>query len=323
MENTSNTDRVREHVIRDEDLGLGRTITKRGRFLKSNGRPNIRRINQRRFGGLSLYQRLTVCPGWMFFALVFALYASLNVAFGSIYYLVGADSFYGIPQGSYLKFVFFSSQTLTTVGYGGIYPIGNIASTLAAMEALLGLLLFALITGLLYARFSKAKLRLCFSEHALVGPYKGITAVMFRFVNERYNELFDVRVHVTGTWIDHSSGKPERKYRRLELEQERIVNFYLNWTVCHPIDESSPVYGWSEERFEETDFELIINISAYDELFGQSIRVSRSYKWSDFLFGSKFQPMYWMSEDGVVEMDLNLLSTHAVPETSVRLNGHH
>lgn len=304
-------------TLPEDDLGLGRTITKRGRFLKANGRPNVRRVNQRTFGGLSIYQRLSVCPGWIFFLLVVSLYASLNLTFGTCYYLLGSASFHGIDNDSqFLKFVFFSSQTLTTVGYGGIYPVGNLASALSAFEALMGLLLFALITGLLYSRFSKARLHLCFSQHALIGPYRNITALMFRFVNERFNELFDVSVHVTATWIDDSSGKPERKYRRLELEQDRIVNFYLNWTVCHPIIESSPIFNWTPEKFDQTDFELIINISAYDQLFGQSIRVSKSYKWNDLVFGKKFIPMYWMADDGVVEMDFQQLSHFGARESA-------
>lgn len=296
-----------------QDLGLSRVLTNPGRFINEDGRPNVRRLNDGKLTGLSIYQYLITCCKFRLVGLILSLYSLLNVIFGTVYFSLGADAFKGLNTDTelqhFLYCIFFSTQTITTVGYGGIHPVSIASNLVAAIESFTGLLIFAVITGLIFARFSKAKLELLYSEFALLAPYKSDqTAFLFRFINKRKNELFDMTAQVTLTWVDKSKATHERRYKRLSLEIEKVAMFFANWTVCHPIDENSPFYGWTVEDYQKNDIEVIINISGYDDLFGQTVRSNKSYKWDELKHGAKFKPLYWMGEDGVIEMDITKIN---------------
>ncbi len=138
---------------------------------------------------------------------------------------------------------FFSVQTFTTVGYGAMNPEGISANLIAGLCALTGLITFALVTGLVYARFSRPKAQVLFSSNAIIAPYKSGKAVMFRIANMRNNQIINLETKFLMCWIAENEGHKIRKYDSLNLERSNAFMFPLNWTIVHPIDEKSPMWN--------------------------------------------------------------------------------
>ena len=166
-----------------------------GRFINKNGRANIEKKGISFLEKISWYHTMLLLPRWKFFLIIVLFYVCINLIFATIYLLIGVQSLGEIPSPSTLtnfaESFFFSTQTFTTVGYGRISPIGFLSSSIAAFEALLGLLSFALATGLLYGRFSKPVAYLRFSHNALIAPYRETNALMFRLVPFKNTNLVD------------------------------------------------------------------------------------------------------------------------------------
>ena len=198
---------------------------------------------------------------------------------------------------------FFSAQTLTTVGYGHISPNSHLASAVAALESLLGLLSFALATGLLYGRFSRPHAQIRFSHHAVVAPYQDGMGFMFRFINRRSNQLIEVEATIVLTLLDPATGT--RRFVTLALERSRINLFPTSWTVVHPIDEASPLFGMTDSDLRTAQAEFIVLIKAFDDTFAQTIYQRTSYTADEVLWGTRFKPMSSFAADGAMEMDAN------------------
>jgi inward rectifier potassium channel len=205
---------------------------------------------------------------------------------------------------------FFSSQTLTTVGYGRIAPIGFGASSVAAIESLMGLLIFALATSLLYARFSRPIAHILYSDKAIIAPYLDVTAFMFRIVNERANQLIDLQVEVAISVLEkQANDKVIRKYYGLKLERSRVNFFPTNWTIVHPITQESAMFGLSKEELLKRDAEFLILIRATEDTFNQTVHSRISYHAREMVFGAKFTSMVFdRDNDGMSNLDLTKLS---------------
>ena len=196
----------------------------------------------------------------------------------------------------FLNYFFFSVQTFTTVGYGRINPDGYIAGALASIEALTGLSSFALITGILYGRFSRPRAYLRFSKHALIAPYKEITGLMFRFVSYKENHnLTNVEVVVTFGITEPDT--KQFKFYRLPLERERVDSLPMNWTVVHPIDDESPLHGFTQEDFNATDAEIYVLVRGFDDVFSNTVLQRTSYRYNEIIFNAKFEKMFYENED--------------------------
>ena len=151
---------------------------------------------------------------------------------------------------------------------------------------MLGLLTFALATGLMYGRFSKPTATIKYSTNAVLAPYKDINAFMFRVVNPKNNQLVEVEVNVTLSLKDENL--PTRSFHLLEMERSKVIFFPSMWTVVHPISEESPIYGYNESELIEKDAEFIVMIKAFDESFSQTVYSRTSYKASEIKWGEKF-----------------------------------
>jgi inward rectifier potassium channel len=247
--------------------------------------------------------------GFRFLALLFLGLLVTNLLFAAIYLGLGMEHFVRTGGAGRLDRMldafFFSAQTLTTVGYGHISPGSHLVSAVAALESLLGLLSFALATGLLYGRFSRPHARIRFSRQGLVAPYRGGTGFMFRFVNLRSNQLIEVEATVALSWLDGESGT--RRFLTLPLERNRISLFPTSWTVVHPIDEASPLAGMTEEDLRRAQAEFIVLIKAFDDTFSQTIYQRTSYTADEVAWGVRFRPMATPGMDGRMELDLNLV----------------
>jgi inward rectifier potassium channel len=212
-----------------------------------------------------------------------------------------------VPDGTrsvFLRDFFFSIHTLATIGYGNIAPASLSADIVVAIESLIGLLGLALWTGLLFARFSRPMAALIFSEQAIIAPYRNQTAFMFRLVNGRSNQMVELKATVLFSRIVNGV----RKYDNLVLERAGVVFFPLSWTVVHPIDDKSPMFGCSRADLERTDAEVLILITGTDETFSQTVHARTSYKPDEILYGKKFASIYEPLEDGVASIDVRRLS---------------
>lgn len=272
-----------------------------GRFVNKDGKPNIEKRGVNFFERISWFHSMLALPRWKFFTLIVAFFVLVNVFFAVIYYFVGIEHLSGMNTGSELeKFgeaFFFSAQTFTTVGYGRISPSGFGTSAIAALEALIGLLSFALVTGLLYGRFSKPIAYIRFSGNAIIAPYKEITALMLRIAPYKNITLTDAEAKVSLGIILEEEGIKKNKFFSLPLEYDKVNSLTLSWTIVHPITEDSPLFGFSETDFESVNGELLVFIKAFDDMFSNTVVTRSSYTFKEIVVGAKFNPMYHRNEE--------------------------
>ena len=272
-----------------------------GRFVNKNGQPNIEKQGVNFFERISWFHSMLAIPRWKFFFLIFAFYILVNVVFACIYYFIGVKHLSGMNTGTELeKFgeaFFFSAQTFTTVGYGRISPSGFITSAIAAFEALIGLLSFALATGLLYGRFSKPIAHIKFSVNAIIAPYKEITALMLRIAPFKNISLTDAEAKLTLGMIVAENDKKVNKFFPLQLELDKISSLTLSWTIVHPITEDSPLFGFAQEDFENMQGEFIVFVKAFDDMFSNTVLARSSYTFKEIIVGAKFIPMYYRNDE--------------------------
>jgi len=286
--------------------GLTRVINPDGQFNVHRRGTNWHDVNP------YLYMLNSRWP--VFLGLILAGYLVTNLIFAFIYYYgVGIDHLRGsdaaTPFARFLNGFFFSAHTITTVGYGNISPDGILANSIASLEALLGLLAFALATGLVFGRFSRPAARIAFSQHMVVAPYQGGTALEFRIANRRSkNNLMELEARVLMMTVERTDGGPARKYVPLELERARVQFLPLAWTIVHPITESSPVWGKTAQDIARLEAEFLILIKAFDDTFFQTVHSRFSYRHEEVRWGARFAPTFELDEHGHMVLDLARLS---------------
>jgi inward rectifier potassium channel len=269
------------------------------RVINKNGSFNLVRVGEKK----SLFHVLITMQWWKFILVIVGTYMVVNMMFAALYMLVdyagiGTTKDYQVTN-HFLIATYFSAQTLTTVGYGSLYPLTGVISFLSAIESLMGLMIFAIFTGLMYGRFSKPFHGIRFSRNMVYTPYKQHHALMFRVANERNHNLTELEARLLLSVIVEERGRNTRKYQNLELENSRITYFPLNWTLVHIIDEQSPLYGMTREDFESTDLEMMIMIKGYNETAAQSFHAKSSYTPGEIVWNAKFGLPYHFREDGV------------------------
>lgn len=282
-----------------------------GRLINKDGTVNLRKTGLSYLERLSIYHVLLRLPRLQFLLLVFAFYTSTNVFFAFIYVLIGTEHLAGTEITNSLLYqfqqaFFFSSQTLTTVGYGHISPSGLLANIIASLESFMGIMSFALVTGLFFARFSRPKAYLRFSDSIIIAPFKGGTALMFRVASQKNNHLTDAEAQVTGAFHIMEEGKMVTKFFQLPLEISRINSLAISWTLVHPIDENSPFWGLKEEDLKQIKVEVMPGIKAFDDHYSNTVQQRTSYTSQDLVYGARFLPVFQRSEDGshtLLELD--------------------
>ncbi len=285
---------------------LRRSINKDGSF------------NVRRRGGSwrHLHPYLTMLSmSWTtFFVVVFASYFVVNLLFAGGYFLLGPEALQGGDVSAdarrFWSDFFFSAHTLTTVGYGNIAPGTVGANVLSTIEALVGLLGIALGTGILFGRFSRPSARIAFSENMLVAPYQDHSSLQFRVLNLRPNVLMELEANVILMTVEGPAGAMSRKYQQLKLERDNIFFLALAWTVVHPIDEDSPLFGKTAEELERLQAEFVITIKAYDDTFSQSVYSRYSYRYDELTWQARFQPAFEIDHDGNMVLNVDRVSSY-------------
>jgi inward rectifier potassium channel len=301
----------------DRDLGFGTVVAResRQRLLNRDGSFNVRRDGMKPLASLSLYHHLLTVSWPKFLAIVGSTFLALNTVFGLAYMACGPQALHGAPASEmggseFLRTFFFSVQTFATIGYGHISPAGLAANLLVTVEALAGLLIFALATGLLFSRFSRPTAKVVFSERALIAPFRGGTAFEFRIVNSRSNQLLEVECEVLFTQF---VGKLNpRQFVPLTLERRKVTFFPLSWTIVHAIDEASPLHGLTYEDLVSTNAEFLVVLTGFDETFSQTVHTRSSYKPEEIVWGATFKNMYKpLDAAGTLSIDVGLLSDYA------------
>lgn len=249
----------------------------------------------------------------VFSALILAGYLGANLVFALVYYYgVGIEHLRGAEAATgfrlFLNAFFFSAHTLTTVGYGNIYPDGTLANSVAAFEALLGLMAFALATGLLFGRFSRPVARIEFSKKMVVAPYEGSASLQFRVANRRSNNLMDLEARVLLMTVEKTAEGQRRKYTPLELERSNVLFLPLAWTIVHPVDEASPLKGRTAQDLAQLEAEILVLIRGFDDTFFQTVHVRYSYRYDEIVWGARFVPIFEVDEHGHMVLDLARLS---------------
>ena len=299
----------------DRDLGFGSVVAgqSRERLLNPDGTFNVQRAGISFLSSLNIYHSLLSLKWRVFLSLVLLLYFLSNIFFGSLYASIGNDALVDISStpfdNLFVRGFFFSVQTFATIGYGTIHPVGLIANLLVTVESYYSLIANALITGVVFARFARPTARVVFSSIAVMAPYRNTTAFMFRIVNGRNNQLIEVEAKVMFARFVNENGRPVRRFDLLDLERRKVAFFPLAWTVVHPINSHSPLFGLTEEELRLTDAEILILLSATDETFAQVVHTRSSYKHNEILFGRKFVSLYRDVRDGEpLSIDIRKLS---------------
>jgi len=304
--------RVKPDLNQDElqDLGLGSKVSNQTqRMINRDGSFNVERRGLPFLQSLSIYHTLIRTTWLKFNLLLIVSFLALNGFFAILYLAIGFAHLTGATGASVLdrlsEAFFFSTQTFTTVGYGKISPEGFYANTLATFESMAGWLYFAMAAGLFYGRFSRPDARIIFSKNAIIAPYRGGTAFEFRIANERDNQLIEVEAQVLLSRRERLDGKSMRRFYPLTLERTQVTFFPLTWTVVHPIDESSPLFGITQESLKECDAEFLILLKAFDDTFSQTVHARSSYKHHEVIVGASFSTIYGMDPHGKTTVELH------------------
>ena len=273
------------------------------RLTNKDGRINLRKSGVPFYERISVYHSLLRMNQVVFTLTVFGIYTCLNLLFAAIYYFIGIQNLAGTHPVNrfvedFLQAFFFSSQTLTTVGYGHISPVGFVTNLIASLESFMGIMSFALVTGMFYARFSRPQAYIRFSSYFLIAPFKGGRGLMFRLATYKNNYLTDANAQVTIAIHVEEGGKTVTKFFPLSLEIDRINSLALSWTIVHPLDEKSPLYEYSKQDFIDCKIELMITIKAFDDHFSNTVQQRTSYTQDEMIYGARYLPMYARSEDG-------------------------
>lgn len=273
------------------------------RLVSRNGQANIIRLGASRWHASDLYHWLLMISWPGFFALISLLYSVTNALF-AVAYLAGGDCIANARPGSFQDAFFFSVQTMATIGYGAMYPRTDYANSIVALEALFGLVGVAMVTGLAFTRFSRPTARVIFSRVALITLENGVPTFMYRTANQRKNQILEAQQTVTLARDEvNAEGQYMRRFYNLNLVRNQTPIFALTWTVMHPIDENSPLYGLTAADLETQAIEIIVTLTGLDETVSQTVHARHSYIAQEILWDVRFTDILSKMPDGRRSVD--------------------
>ncbi|HAC65987.1 MAG TPA: ATP-sensitive inward rectifier potassium channel 10 [Cyanothece sp. UBA12306] len=254
-----------------------------------------------------LYHWLLSLSWSKFLILISLFYLAINILFACAY-LTAGEGIANAQPGSFKDAFFFSIQTLSTVGYGSMHPNSLYAQLLVTIEVWIGLLLVAILTGLMFARFSRPTARVLFSKVAVICPFDGVPTLMFRAANRRENQILEAQIQVSLVRDEVTKeGHHLRRFYDLNLLRSKTPVFGLSWQVMHPIDQTSPLYGISPESLEQVQGEIWVILTGLDETFSQTIHSRHSYSSQEILWNMSFADIFSRSPGGKYQIDISRL----------------
>jgi len=281
-----------------------------------DGRFQIQGINTWHSHWRDPYHLLLTIPWVGFFILIAVSYVSTNAIFAGLF-LLGGDCIANAHPGSFLDRFFFSVQTLASIGYGAMYPKTIYANTIVTIEAMFGLFGIAVLTGLAFARFSRATARVLFSNFAVIIPYDGVPTLMFRAANQRQNQILEAQLQVYLMRDEITSeGYTMRRFYKLPLLRSQTPSFTLSWTALHPIDENSALYGATPDSLQQSQTTIVVSLSGLDETVSQVIHARHTYAAQDLLWNYRFKDIFYTTPDGHRYIDyIYFHDVEPLPET--------
>jgi len=259
--------------------------------------------NRRRRLFDDLYHHLLSAPWSGLVATIVGLYLAANALF-ALAYLAQPGSVENARPGSFVDAFFFSVQTMATIGYGKLVPRTPFANVLVTVEVLVGLFGVAMVTGLMFAKFSHPTARVLFSRHAVVAPHDGVPCFMFRMANARGNNIVHAEVRVVLAREETTlEGSRMRRFHDLVLVRPGSMLFALSWTAIHPITEASPFHGATPASLAAVEAEIVISLMGYDENLAQTVHARHRYQPGDIAWGARFVDVLTREPDGVRHID--------------------
>jgi inward rectifier potassium channel len=222
----------------------------------------------------------------------------------AVFYWIGNQPISNVPAGDYIDYLYFSIETLSTAGYGDMHPQTHYGHFIAAVELFTGIFSMSLMTGLIFARFSRPNARLLFADNPVISHHEGKRTLMIRFVNERHNIISNATAKL---WLLKNvvsiEGQPLRRFYELRLVRNEHPALALSWTLYHVIDEESPLYGLDADDLETSDVTLVVVVSGYDVVAAQTVHARKPYDHSDIRFGHRYADIIGTTEDGRIKID--------------------
>lgn len=297
-----------------DDLGFGRVVANaRGpRLLNRDGTFNSARIGIGWWKSQELYH-LALSVTWpRFLGALSVAYIAANLFFALAFLACGPEALVGAAPrqmgGDFWRAFFFSVETFATIGYGEISPVGVPAHFVMVAESLVALVMQALGTGMVFARFARPTAALRFSATMVVAPFREGRALMFRLVNTRQNEILDLTIRVMCSALDGTTVGMGRRFDRLTLDRHMVEFLPLSWTLVHPITEESPLWGLDEATMRAREMEFLIIAAGVDDTFQQQVHTRMSYRCEEVVWGAKFANMFVPpGPDGRMAVDVRLL----------------
>jgi inward rectifier potassium channel len=245
-------------------------------------------------------------------AVIVAAYLALNALFALAYFSIGGVA--NARAGSFYDAFCFSVETMGTVGYGAMYPTSRAANLIMIAESVTSLIVTAVATGLIFAKFSRSSARIVFSKHAVIGPMDGVPTLMLRVGNERGNQILEatIRVAMMRTEVTKEGTKFYRMYD-LRLARERSPAMSRSWTVLHPIDESSPLSGVTPESVTRDEIEILANLVGTDDTSLQPVHARKRYEEHEIVWGARHEDI--LTEDGNGNVVLDIRRFHDIRPT--------
>lgn len=282
----------------NRDLGFGSVVSAQSslRLLNKDGTFNVEREGLAWRERLSPYSWLLTLSWPRYFLSVGAFLLVANALFALGYLACGRDALSGADDlaamSPFWRAFFFSVESLSTVGYGHIVPSNFAAHLLMTIESIVGVLCVALVTGMAFARFSRPVVRIAFSKWAVVAPFRDGRALMIRLANRRTSQLLQVQARVIFSRFEGPADRRTRRYYPLTLDRDQVNFLPLAWTIVHPIDADSPLAGRTVEELREEGGEILVLLTAVDEIHAQLIHSRTSYTFDEMAWNARFADLF-------------------------------
>lgn len=250
-----------------------------------------------------VYHRSMTASWRAFLGAIAATFFILNIAFAGLFAL-GTAPVANMPPGDFPHYIFFSVETLGTVGYGDMHPQTTYGHIVASCETFTGLIFAAVITGMIFARFSRPLARVLFSEVMTVGDHDGQPVLSVRLANARHNTISNATAKL---WILRKEttreGRIFRRFHELAILRNESPTFVLSWSLFHVIDAASPLFGLGPQDVEDLDASFVVTMQGHDENFAQGIQARRTYTWRDLRWNAHFVDLFTYKDDGGILID--------------------
>ena len=231
------------------------------------------------------------------------VFLGFNAVF-AVFYWIGDQPISNVPGGAYIDYLYFSIETLSTAGYGDMHPQTHYGHFIATVELFTGIFSMSLMTGLIFARFSRPNARLLFANNPVISTHEGSPTLMVRLANERQDIIGNATARL---WMFKNTvtaeGHPFRRFYELPLLRNESPALALSWTLHHVIDENSPLYGLHPEDLEAANVSFVVVVSGYDVVAAQTVHARKLYDHPDIRFGHRYVDVLTVSEDGKVRID--------------------